>query len=200
LVSQEVFSRQEPLKPYCPDVFMMAQVIMTKLLSNLHEGLPPNYNSQVMHIVEAYRNLVLEKDSLLAKTASMAEDLGLAKAKLNDTTERMVFADYNHQEEIKRLKLTLASSRQDVADLVEKQADGTKHRVITSFPVASEQPWTPPNGVEISCLSGGNENKTDPSKGTSATDVVRSYANTYLCSSTHIFQQGFSDLHFCPSR
>lgn len=146
-------------KPYCPDVFLMAQVIMTKLLSNTHEGLGPNYNGQVMHIIEAYRNLAMEQEPLLAKLKDMEAALARTKSQLQDCITTMDSERKIYQEDNKRLRQSLAHATPGLVDRREKQTYNPLRRTTAPASDAGTQTQMTQEMCEIPHLSKENEKK-----------------------------------------
>lgn len=112
-----------------PDIIVMIDAIFIKLCNQPFDGLPAQMNSSVLHVIEAYRSLSMERGQL--------------DEQLEDTTTRLEAAEKTWEKEeaafraeIKRLELFIARGKNGMSRLMASRQDSVISRKRNSRPQA----------------------------------------------------------------
>ncbi|KAL1620304.1 hypothetical protein SLS54_006088 [Diplodia seriata] len=104
-----------------PDISTMIDAIFIKLCNQPFDGLPEQMNSSILHVIEAYRNLNVEKEQLDERLEEMSSRLDEAQ-KTWEKEER------DFRAEIKRLELIIAKGKNGMSRLMASRQDSVVNR------------------------------------------------------------------------
>lgn len=104
-----------------PDIRTMIDAIFIKLCNQPFDGLPAQMNSSVLHVIEAYRNLSVEKEQL----EEQLEEIG---SKLEEAETRREEEEKDFRAEIKRLELIIAKGKNGMSRLMASRQDSVVSR------------------------------------------------------------------------
>ncbi|KAH7039078.1 hypothetical protein B0J12DRAFT_246706 [Macrophomina phaseolina] len=104
-----------------PDITMMVDAIFIKICNRPFDGLPAHMNSSVLHIIEAYRDLSMEKEQL-------DEQLGGRDSRLAEAERAWECEDQACRAEIKRPELIIARGKNGMSRLLASRHDSVINR------------------------------------------------------------------------
>lgn len=118
-----------------PGAEQLIDAIMCRLMSQPYDVLEPRFNSMILQIFEAFRDLTDQRDRLEATLTSetrgrLAEQAASRKSRLRWDEEKATY-----KAEIKRLELIIAKGKRGVADVALARQDSlVRRRRYTASP------------------------------------------------------------------